>query len=155
VALAEYPEVEGHLACIRSAMLHALREQVLLGQSIAGVSDLAGYLKLEMAHQTLEQLRVIFLAPGNRMLSDEVMAQGSVDSAPLLARPIVTRALELGASGLILVHNHPGGDPKPSSADLKATRRLMETCTALDIQVHDHLIVARGGWTSLRLEGLM
>jgi DNA repair protein RadC len=153
--LVQFPAVEAHLVHIRAAMLHALREQVLLGPTIGSTAQLAEYLRFDMAHHALEQVRVLFLASGNRLIADEVIAPGSVDSAPLLTRPILVRALDIGAAGLIIIHNHPGGDPKPSQADILATRELVYACKPLDIAVHDHLIVAKAGWTSLRLEGLI
>ena len=153
--LSAHPAAALHLSSIRAAMLHALRDEALTGIKIAGTEVLARYLRADMGHRPCEQLRVLYLATGNRMVADEVMIQGSIDSASLLPRPIVHRALELGASGIILVHNHPGGSPEPSRADLQATRELVAACRPLEIAVHDHLIVARGGWTSLRIRGLL
>lgn len=153
--LAGYPAAARHLEAITAAMLHALQGEVLSGTEIAGTEALARYLRAVMGYGTCEQIRILFLATGNRLLADEMMFQGSIDSAPLLPRPIIFRALELGASGLIIVHNHPGGSPEPSPADLDATRALACACRPLEIIVHDHLIVARGGWTSLRMTGLM
>jgi DNA repair protein RadC len=153
--LASHGEASHHLSAIRGAMLHALRERALAGAEIAGTEALARYLRADMGYRPGEQIRILFLAAGNRLLADEVMMEGSIDSAALLPRPIVHRALDLGASGIILVHNHPGGSPDPSRADLDATRVLVAACRPLEIAVHDHLIVARGGWTSLRVEGLL
>lgn len=136
-------------------MLHALRDEALLGPQIGGTEALAHYLRADMGHRPSEQLRVLFLATGNRLLADEVMVHGSIDSTPMLPRPIIHRALDLGASGLIMIHNHPGGSPEPSRADLSATLELASACRPLEIVVHDHLIVAKGGWTSLRLRHLM
>lgn len=153
--LRELPTVAEHLTCVRAAMVHALRDEALLGPQIAGTKELARYLRADMGHRPSEQLRVLFLAVGNRLLADEVMVHGSIDNAPMLPRPIIHRALDLGASGLIMVHNHPSGRPEPSHADLSATSELAAACRPLEIVVHDHLIVARGGWTSLRLKGLL
>lgn len=136
-------------------MLHALREEALLGPEIAGTEELARYLRADLAYRPLELFRVLFLGTGNRLLADEVMFQGSIDSAGMLPRPIIHRALDLGASGLVMIHNHPSGSPEPSRADLDATYDLIAACKPLDIIVHDHLIVAKSGWTSLRLKGLM
>jgi len=153
--LAFHPDVSLHLGRVRAAMLHALRDEALPDMRIDGTAALARYLRAEMGWRPCEQLRILFLATGNRLLADEVMFEGSIDSAPLLPRPIVHRALDLGASGLVMIHNHPSGDCEPSSADVQATRKLMAVCNPLDIVLHDHLVVARGGWTSLRLKGLM
>jgi DNA repair protein RadC len=136
-------------------MLRILRSEALNGPVLSSGADLARYLRADMAWRPNEQVRVLFLAADNRLLADEVMAEGSIDTAPLPARPIVHRALDLGAAGLILVHNHPSGSAKASDGDLAATRALVIACRQIDIAVHDHLIVARGGWTSLRLEGLL
>lgn len=144
-----------HLAGIGAAMLHALRAEALRGAQISGTEALARYLRADMGYRAAEQLRILFLATGNRLVADEILFQGSIDSASLLPRPIVHRALDLGASGIILVHNHPGGSQEASRADIEATRDLVAACRPLEIEVHDHLIVARGGWTSLRLKGLM
>lgn len=153
--LAGRPAAARHLVHVRAAMLHALRGESLSSTRIAGTEALASYLRLDMGYGPSEQLRVLFLATGNRLLADEVLVRGSVDRASMPPRPIVHRALDLGASGLILVHNHPGGNPEPSRADIEATRELVAACRPLEIAVHDHLIVARGGWTSLRMKGLM
>ena len=153
--LADHPEAALHLERIRTAMLHTLRAEALSGATISGTEALARYLRADMGCRPCEQLRILFLATGNRLLADEILSQGSIDSASMLPRPIVHRALELGASGIILVHNHPGGSPEPSRADLEATRYLVTACLPVEIEVHDHVIVARGGWTSLRLKGLL
>jgi DNA repair protein RadC len=136
-------------------MLHALRNEVLMGPTIGGTEALARYIRAELGHRPCEQLRFLYLATENRLLADEVMFEGSIDVAYMLPRPIVHRALELGASALIMIHNHPGGSAEPSEADIKVTSKLIEVCRPLEIRVHDHLIVARGGWTSLRLRGLI
>jgi DNA repair protein RadC len=153
--LPELGKAAAHLSAIRSAMLHVARDEALAEPVLAGPAALARYLRLEMAWLPFEQLRILFLAAGNRLVADEVVASGSVDRSPAPPRPILVRALELGASGLILVHNHPGGSPEPSRADIEATRELVGACRPLDIVVHDHLVVARSGWTSLRLLNLM
>lgn len=144
-----------HLAAIRAAMQHALREQALSGCSISTSAELAAYLRLEIGFEPVEQVRVLFLGSNNCLVADEILFRGTVDTAPLIARPIVHRALNLGAAALILVHNHPSGDPEPSRRDVESTQELSRTLEPLDILVHDHIIVARRGWTSLRKRGLM
>ena len=143
------------LLAIRVAMLHSLRTQ--LGQTpILSTSEaLTNYLFASMAYNAVEHLRVLFLNSTNRLLRDELMAKGTVNQAPLYPREILKRALELGATALIVVHNHPSGDPSPCQADVKATAHLVAAARTLDIAVHDHLIVARTGWRSLRAEGLI
>jgi DNA repair protein RadC len=144
-----------HLATVRSAILHVLRHEALEGDVLSSTAAVAAYLRVEMAHEPSEQLRVLFLAPGSRLLADEVMFRGTVDSATIFPREIVHRALNLSASSIIMVHNHPSGDPTPSRADVQSTRDVVTSCKALDIQVHDHIIVAKAGWTSFRQQGLM
>ena len=142
-----------HLAAVRDAMQHALHAQLVDGQSISTTSELAAYLRLEMGFEPAEQVRVLFLDVGNRLISNEVLFRGTVDAAPLYARPIVHRALDLGAAALILVHNHPSGEPEPSRGDVDATLELGRALAPLDILIHDHVIVARRGWTSQRQRG--
>ncbi|ATE63096.1 hypothetical protein COO09_05725 [Rhizorhabdus dicambivorans] len=148
-------QIVDFLLAVRVAMLHSLRTQ--LGQTpILSTSEaLTNYLFASMAYNTVEHLRVLFLNSTNRLLRDEVMAKGTVNQAPLYPREILKRALELGATALIVVHNHPSGDPTPCQADVKATAHLVGAARTLDIAVHDHLIVARTGWRSLRAEGLI
>lgn len=153
--LSEDGAVVDFLIAMRVAMLHSLRTR--LGQSpILSTSEaLTNYLFAAMAYNTVEHLRVLFLNSTNRLLRDEVMARGTVNQAPLYPREILKRALEVGATALIVVHNHPSGDPTPCQADVKATAHLVAAARTLDIAVHDHLIVARTGWRSLRAEGLI
>ena len=148
-------QIADFLIAVRVAMLHSLRTQ--LGQTpILSTSEaLTNYLFASMAYNAVEHLRVLFLNSTNRLLRDEVMAKGTVNQAPLYPREILKRALELGATALIVVHNHPSGDPTPCQADVKATAHLAAAARSLDIAVHDHLIVARTGWRSLRAEGLI
>jgi DNA repair protein RadC len=102
-----------------------------------------------------EQFRVLFLDRKNRLIRDEVLGEGTVDHAPVYPREVVKRALELEASALILVHNHPSGDPSPSTADVDMTKLIVEAARTMEIAVHDHLIVGRQGHASLRQLGLM
>src|SRR3546814_7222553 len=107
-----------------------------------------------MAHQPVEEVRVLYLDRKNRLMADERQGRGTVDHTPLYPREVVKRALELGASALIVVHNHPSGDPTPSQADIAMTRQLTEAAAALGLVLPAHLIVARGGQTSFRSSGL-
>jgi DNA repair protein RadC len=110
---------------------------------------------LTMGQLDVEQLRVLFLNPRNILIADEVMARGTIDAAPIYPREILKRALDLGATALILAHNHPSGDPKPSAADIAATRTIVEGGRALGVVLHDHLILSRSGWVSLSAERLL
>ena len=103
-----------------------------------------------MAFAEKEQFRLLFLDKRNALIADEVQQSGTVDHTPVYPREVVKRALELSASALILVHNHPSGDPTPSPADIKMTREIMEIAKPLGITVHDHIIVGREGHASLK-----
>lgn len=116
---------------------------------------LEAYVRTAMAHRAREQFRVLFLDHRNHLIPAEMTAEGTVDHAPVYPREVVRRALELSASALILVHNHPSGDPTPSQADIAMTRQVVEAARALGIRVHDHLVVGREGCASLRNLGLM
>ena len=139
------PEAAAVLAAHRRAMLFALREAAVAGPVLATRYDLLDYLHHAQAHARAEQLRVFFLDARRVLIAEEVLATGGTGALAIEPRLVLARALELGAAGLVLVHNHPGGDPAPSPADHAFTRRLTEAAATLDIVVHDHLVVARGG----------
>ena len=122
---------------------------------ISSWATLLGYVRTQLQHESREQFRVLFLDRKNQLIADELMGQGTVAHAPVYPREIARRALELSASALILVHNHPSGDPAPSRADIDLTREIADALTPLEITVHDHLIAARGGVTSFKSEGLL
>jgi DNA repair protein RadC len=108
-----------------------------------------------MAHQTVEQFRVLFLDRRNVLISDEVQHQGTIDHTPVYPREVVKRALELDSSAIIMVHNHPSNHPAPSKADIEMTRQVREIVEKLGIVLHDHIIVSRRGHTSFRQMGLL
>jgi DNA repair protein RadC len=108
-----------------------------------------------MARAQVEQFRVLFLDRKNRLIADEVQQTGTVDHTPVYPREILKRALEHGASALILVHNHPSGDPSPSRADIEITKEVAKAAQALGVQLHDHLIIGRAGHTSFKSQGLL
>ena len=122
---------------------------------ISSWSALLAYIKLALAHEPREQFRVLFLDKKNQLISDEVMNHGTVDHAPVYPREVARRALELAASAVILVHNHPSGDPTPSQADVEMTRQVMAACRTLNLAVHDHLVVGRDGVASFKALGLI
>ena len=131
------------------------REEVAQRTVITSSSQLPAYVRLAMAHESREQFRVLFLDKKNQLIADEVMHQGTVDHAPAYPREILRRALELAASAVILVHNHPSGDPSPSGADISMTREIIDAAKALRIAVHDHLVVGRQGVARFKALGVM
>jgi DNA repair protein RadC len=146
---AGHPAV-AHLGMIREVMLSVLRAKAARRPILGTAQALIDYLFADMAHLPTERLRVLFLNSGNYLLRDELIGEGSINEIPIYPREIMKRALELGATALILVHNHPSGDPSPSRGDIDATRRILEAARPLDICVHDHVIVAGSGWSSFK-----
>jgi DNA repair protein RadC len=143
------------LKLVHEAVLRAGRDAVTKRPVISSWSALLAYVKTALAHEAREQFRVLFLDKKNQLVADEVMNRGTVDHAPVYPREVVRRALELSASAVILVHNHPSGDPTPSSADIDMTRQVVEAARALRIAVHDHLVVGRDGVASFKALGLI
>jgi len=116
---------------------------------------LGDYLHAAMAHRRTEQVRVLFLNAKNMLLANEALWQGSVDEASVHVREVIARAIALGATALIIVHNHPSGDPTPSNQDIRLTRELVEAGRHMKIVVHDHVIVGANGRSSMRAMGLI
>jgi DNA repair protein RadC len=143
------------LSLVQEAALRAAREAVARRPVISSWSSLLAYVKTALAHEPREQVRVLFLDKKNQLIADEITGEGTVDHAPVYPRELMRRALELSASALILVHNHPSGDPAPSSADVEITRQIIEAGRALRIAVHDHLVVGRDGVASFKALGLI
>ena len=131
------------------------REEARKRTVIGSWSSLLAYVRVAMKHEGREQFRVLFLDKKNQLILDEVMNHGTVDHAPVYPREIVRRALEVSAANVILVHNHPSGDPTPSAADIDMTKQVVAAARALNIGVHDHLIVGREGVASLKALRLM
>jgi DNA repair protein RadC len=143
------------LKLVHEAALRTGREAVARRPVISSWSALLVYVKTALAHEPREQFRVLFLDKKNQLVADEVMNRGTVDHAPVYPREVARRALELSASALILVHNHPSGDPTPSAADVDMTRQVIEALRPLRISVHDHLVVGRDGTASFKALGLI
>jgi len=143
------------LKLLHEAALRTAKEQVARRPVISSWNALLAYVKAALAHEAREQFRVLFLDKKNQLIADEVMNRGTVDHAPVYPREVVRRGLELSASALILVHNHPSGDPTPSSADVDMTRQIVDAARPLRITVHDHLVVGRDGVASFTALGLM
>jgi len=122
---------------------------------IASWDKLLAYCRIAMGHETVEQFRLLFLDKKNRVIADELQQRGTVDHTPVYPREVIKRALELGASALILVHNHPSGDATPSQADIEMTRAVQEAAAKLGISVHDHIVIGKSGHTSFKTLGLL
>jgi len=123
--------------------------------SLTSWSELIRYLTVMMAWEGREQFRVLFLDKKNRLITDEAMWCGTIDHAPVYPREVVRRSLEVDASAVILVHNHPSGDPTPSAADIDMTRQVVDACRVLRIAVHDHIVIGREGHVSFAALGLI
>ena len=143
------------LKVVRAAGLRLSRQQITKRDVIGSWDQLLAYCKAAMGYQKIEQLRILFLDRKNVLITDEVQQQGTVDHTPLYPREVVKRALELGASAIILVHNHPSGDPTPSRADIEMTRQVKDVCEKLGIALHDHVIIGRGRHASFQGLGLL
>jgi DNA repair protein RadC len=146
------------IAALKIAEAAALRllEAKVEGQPLLSSWDsLGNYLSAAMAHRRTEEVRVLFLNAKNMLLANEALWQGSVDEASVHVREVIARAIALGATALIIVHNHPSGDPTPSSQDIRLTRDLIEAGRHMKVTVHDHVIVGAAGRTSMRAMGLI
>lgn len=142
------------LLIIREAATRLSRADVLDQPLIESWSELVGYCRTVMGRASIEHFRVLFLDRKNRLIADEEQQRGTVDHTPVYPREVVKRALELSASAIILVHNHPSGDATPSSGDIAMTKEICDTAGRMGIELHDHLIVTRSGESSFRSLGL-
>lgn len=140
---------------VRAAALKLQQVQVLNRPVLSSWKALIGYCTAAMAHEVNEQFRVLFLDRKNILIADEIQQTGTVDHTPVYPREIVKRALELAASAIILVHNHPSGDPTPSRADVEMTKEIAAAAQFLKITVHDHLVIGKHGHASFRALGLL
>lgn len=148
-------EAARHIRRIGEAFRHVLRGRLFDGPVLGASRTVIDYLSVTMARESAEQLRVLFLNAGNRLIAEEVIARGSIMAAPVSPREIVRRALEIGATALILAHNHPSGDPAPSAEDIRATQEVQRAAHLFGIPVFDHIIVARDGHMSFRAKGYL
>lgn len=122
---------------------------------ISSWAALLDYCHTHLAHHETEQFRVLYLDRKNVLIADEVLGQGTVDHVPVYPREVLRRALDLNATALILVHNHPSGDPTPSQADIAMTEAIRQACAVLSITLHDHLVIGSGREISFRAAGLL
>jgi len=138
------------LKIVQAAASRLLRGAVKKRRVLSSWSSVLDYCRSAQAFADREQFRVLFLDKRNQLIADEVQQTGTIDHTPVYPREVVKRALELSATAIILVHNHPGGDPTPSCADIEMTKRVIEIARGLGIDVHDHIIVGRDGHASLK-----
>lgn len=144
------PSIAMELKIVEAIAKRSARSTVMEREVLGSWSQVVQYCTTAMAYETREQFRVLFLDKKNRLIADEVQQQGTVDHTPVYPREVVRRALELSATAIIVVHNHPSGDPTPSRADIDMTKLLIDAAKALSIAVHDHIIVGKHGHISMR-----
>ncbi|MBX9589631.1 MAG: DNA repair protein RadC [Hyphomonadaceae bacterium] len=138
------------LKLVRAGALRLMRGAIMQRPVLASWAAVLDYCRAAAGFEAREQFRILFLDKKNQLIADEVQQQGTVDHTPVYIREVVKRALELSASALILVHNHPSGDPTPSRADIDMTRQIVDAAKPLGIAIHDHVIVGRQGHASLK-----
>lgn len=143
------------LKTVQAAALRLVRAELRNRDTLASWDQLMAYLNAVLARENTEQFRVLYLNNRNQLIEDAVLGLGTVNHTPVYPREVVKRALDLHATAIILVHNHPSGDPTPSRADVEMTREVKQAATALGIVLHDHVVVGNGAWVSLRKEGLL
>ncbi len=143
------------LKTVQAAALRLARAEVMDQPVLENWDRLMAYLNAALARERVEQFRVLYLDARNRLLADEAQGSGTVNHTPVYPREVVKRALEWHATAIILVHNHPSGDPTPSRADIAMTAEIKAAASALSIVLHDHVIVGNGRWVSFRREGLL
>jgi len=147
--------VAEELKIVQAAAIKLTQERILKRPVITSWNDLLSYCRAAMADEKTELFRIMFLDKKNILIADEVQQRGTVDHTPVYPREVVKRALELGASAIILVHNHPSGDPTPSRADVEMTNQIIKAGAALNIRVHDHIIVGHKHHASFKSLGLI
>jgi len=139
------------LKVIQAAAQRFARDRVDRDQPIlSSWASLIDYCRAAMAFEDVEQFRILFLDKKNRLIADEVQQKGTVDHTPVYPREVIKRTLELSATALILVHNHPSGDPAPSTADVQMTRQIVDVARPLGVTVHDHIIIGKSGHASMK-----
>ncbi len=138
------------LKLVRAGALRLIQGGIMQRPVLASWTAVLDYCRAAMGFEAREQFRILFLDKKNRLIADEVQQEGTVDHTPVYIREVVKRALELSASAIILVHNHPSGDPTPSRADIDMTRQIVEAARPLGITIHDHVIVGRQGHASFK-----
>ena len=138
------------LKLVRAGALRLMQGGIMQRPVLASWTAVLDYCRVAMGYEAREQFRILFLDKKNRLIADEVQQEGTVDHTPVYVREVVKRALELSASAIILVHNHPSGDPTPSRADIDMTRQIVDAAKPLGVVVHDHIIVGKQGHASMK-----
>ncbi len=143
------------LKVVRTSSLRLLQENVMHKPVLSSWQKVLDYCRAAMAHEKTERFRILFLDKKNALIGDEVQQEGTVDHTPVYPREVMKRALELGATAIIMVHNHPSGDPTPSPADISMTREVQNAGQSLGITLHDHIVVSKSGNKSFKTMGLL
>ena len=143
------------LKTVQAASLRLALSEVMDRPVLTSWDKLMKYCRASMAYEKSEQFRILFLNKKNVLIADEIQQTGTVDHTPVYPREVMKRALELGATALIMVHNHPSGDPSPSKADIEMTKEVKEAGEKLGVVVHDHVIVSKSGNNSFKTLGLL
>jgi DNA repair protein RadC len=143
------------LKAIQAAAFRMMKQEVMNKPVLTSWQRLMDYCTATMAHEKREHFRVLFMNKKNELIADEIQQSGTVDHTPAYPREIMKRALELGATALILIHNHPSGDPTPSRADIDMTNNIIAAAKPFNIVVHDHVIISKSGTSSFKTLGLM
>ncbi len=143
------------LKAITATAHRSLKTDLMQKPILNNWTRLMDYCQSTMAHEKKEHFRILFLNKKNEMIADEIQGSGTVDHTPAYPREIMKRALELGATAMILLHNHPSGDPKPSQADIDITHSIIRAAEPFSIKIHDHVIISRNGYSSLKNMGLI
>jgi DNA repair protein RadC len=142
--------VATEIKLIHSAAQRMIKGEIIRKPVLSSWKAILDYCHVSMAYAEREQFRILFLDKKNQLIADEVQQEGTVDHTPVYTREVMKRALELSATAIILVHNHPSGDPTPSMADIDMTKKIISAGEKLNVLVHDHIIIGRNGHTSLR-----
>ncbi len=143
------------LIAVKATAQRMMKQELINKPVLNSWTRLMDYCHATMAHEKKEHFRILFLNKKNELIGDEIQQSGTVDHTPAYPREIMKRALEFGATALILVHNHPSGDHKPSGADIEMTKLIVNAAKTFDITIHDHVVISRNGYTSFRNEGLL
>lgn len=143
------------IKAINAISLRTVKQEIMRKPILNNWTRLMDYCHAVMAHEKREHFRILFMNKKNELIADEVQGSGTVDHTPAYPREIMKRALELGATAMILLHNHPSGDPKPSQADIDLTRAVIRAAETFNIVIHDHVIISKSGYFSFKNDGLI